>query len=344
MNLKIINNILFVILFIGIIVFGYFMFLPKEKISSEPVEDEKSTVTNPIPQNTPANEDLTGFESYKFKYTYTINVQGALKSITFKMDMPQTEQGKQYITITSLSEKPQRYYNTPNGQIAEYIFNDISSKKVINVEGIAKVRTYDLDVAEKYSINNTPDINLSAYLKPEKYIESDDSYIIGIANKIQGQTQEEIIQNIYEYLQKNIKYTNVQGNIGAKQALKQRKGKCSEYSAAMVAICRAKNIPARVVVGDILREQFTAHSWVEIYFDKYGWVAFDPTHQGIHFRKYINGKPQDSIIYNSKNTGLNYIALHRNQIESTPINYVFNSNGQGYAYLVKSLTVEKISE
>ena len=138
MNLKIINNILFVILFIGIIVFGYFMFLPKEKISSEPVEDEKSTVTNPIPQNTPANEDLTGFESYKFKYTYTINVQGALKSITFKMDMPQTEQGKQYITITSLSEKPQRYYNTPNGQIAEYIFNDIaSSKKVITVEGIA---------------------------------------------------------------------------------------------------------------------------------------------------------------------------------------------------------------
>ena len=259
------------------------------------------------------------------------------------MNIPLNEAGKQYIKVTSVSEKPQKYYNTSIGQIAEYIYNDISSsKKVITFEGIAKVRTYDLETAEKYNRNDTPETNLSAYLQPEKLIESNDPYIIGIANNIHGQTQEEIIQNIYEYLQKNIKYTIVKGNLGAKQALKRKQGKCSEYSAAMVAICRAKNIPARIVIGDILREKYTEHAWVEVYFDKYGWVAFDPTHQGIHLKKYINGVLTESIIYNSKDTGLNYIALYRNEIENQPVNYTFNGQNHGSAYLIKEFSIEKL--
>ncbi len=344
MNLNLINKILFCIVLLIGAVFCYLLFSQKDNTANSVSNNEEikqTTQVKAVKENNIA-DNMADFKNYKFKYTYTINIKGALKSLNFKMPIPVNEEGKQYIDITSISEQPQKYYDTPNGRIAEYIFNDLSSgQKIITFEGSAKVRTYDLTEAEKYNRNTAPGTDLSLYLKPERLIESNDNYIIDIANKIQGNTREEILQNIYEYLQKNIKYTSVKGNIGAKQALKRKQGKCSEYAAAMIAICRAKNIPARIVSGDILREQYTPHAWVEVYFDRYGWVAFDPTHQGIHIKKYMpDGTVSNSISYNSKDTGMNYIALSRNKIDDQPINYDFYNNKQGKAYLIKNFNIE----
>ncbi|MBN1993273.1 MAG: transglutaminase domain-containing protein [Anaerolineae bacterium] len=63
---------------------------------------------------------------------------------------------------------------------------------------------------------------------------------------------------------------------------------CDYYASAMVIMLRAEGIPARLAVGfaqgDFDREQDVfhvvnadAHSWVEVYFPKYGWVEFEPT-------------------------------------------------------------------
>jgi len=46
----------------------------------------------------------------------------------------------------------------------------------------------------------------------------------------------------------------------------------------MVALCRAKGIPARSVYGYVTNYyNTTRHAWVEVYSKKYGWVPFDPT-------------------------------------------------------------------
>lgn len=347
MNINLINKILFVFVILGFLFIGYLLFNQNgnnTKTANDNKEINNSNSSQQIIEDNNISVDTADFETYKFKYTYTINIQGSLKSLDFKMQVPVNEEGKQYINITSVSEKPQKYYSTPNGQIAEYIFNDVTAgQKVITVEGNIKVRTYDIAAAEKYNKNISPETDLSAYLKSENLIETNDSYITDIANKISGNTEEEIIQNIYEYLQKNINYTIVRGNIGAKQALKRKQGKCSEYSAAMTALCRAKNIPARVVTGDIIREQDTPHAWVEVYFDKYGWVAVDPTHQGIHITEYMpDGSVKNRIEYNSKDTDTSYIALSRNNINYQPVSYTFYGNKQGSANLIKSLSIEKI--
>jgi hypothetical protein len=58
----------------------------------------------------------------------------------------------------------------------------------------------------------------------------------------------------------------------------------------MTRICRAAGIPSRVAVGFITDPDanalgFTpvrsdqAHAWVEVWFDRYGWITFDPTSQ-----------------------------------------------------------------
>jgi transglutaminase-like putative cysteine protease len=67
-----------------------------------------------------------------------------------------------------------------------------------------------------------------------------------------------------------------------------REGYCQQFSGAMALLLRMGGVPARVAAGfapggydQRLREyvvrDFDAHSWVEAYFPRYGWVPFDPT-------------------------------------------------------------------
>jgi transglutaminase-like putative cysteine protease len=67
-----------------------------------------------------------------------------------------------------------------------------------------------------------------------------------------------------------------------------RLGYCQQFSGAMALLLRMGGVPARVVAGfspgtfDRERGEFVvrdldAHSWVEAYFPRIGWVTFDPT-------------------------------------------------------------------
>lgn len=67
-----------------------------------------------------------------------------------------------------------------------------------------------------------------------------------------------------------------------------KQGYCVYYSTAMVVMLRSLGIPAREVVGFFSGEynndqagyvyrESNAHAWVEVYFPKYGWIAFEPT-------------------------------------------------------------------
>ncbi|HUF01169.1 MAG TPA: transglutaminase domain-containing protein [Gaiellaceae bacterium] len=65
-----------------------------------------------------------------------------------------------------------------------------------------------------------------------------------------------------------------------------RAGYCQHYAGAMAVMLRLLGIPSRVAVGftsgtrigDTWRvTDHNAHAWVEVWFPRYGWVAFDPT-------------------------------------------------------------------
>ncbi|MFW6215143.1 MAG: transglutaminase domain-containing protein [Alkalispirochaetaceae bacterium] len=69
-----------------------------------------------------------------------------------------------------------------------------------------------------------------------------------------------------------------------------RKGYCSYFAFSMALMTRSLGIPSRVAVGFFLdpRQEVLnfypvranmAHAWVEVYFDRYGWIEFDPTSQ-----------------------------------------------------------------
>ena len=67
-----------------------------------------------------------------------------------------------------------------------------------------------------------------------------------------------------------------------------RQGYCDYYATSMAVLARAAGLPARMVIGyasgtyDATNERYVvteadAHSWVEIYFPRYGWIEFEPT-------------------------------------------------------------------
>jgi protein-glutamine gamma-glutamyltransferase len=67
---------------------------------------------------------------------------------------------------------------------------------------------------------------------------------------------------------------------------RDRIGYCQQFSGAMALMLRTLGIPSRVAAGfspgtatddGFLVSDLDAHSWVEVYFNRIGWVAFDPT-------------------------------------------------------------------
>jgi hypothetical protein len=69
--------------------------------------------------------------------------------------------------------------------------------------------------------------------------------------------------------------------------LRDHAGYCQHFAGAAALLLRLAGVPARVVVGFATgvpgpRGRFTvrdvdAHAWIEVYFQGYGWVAFNPT-------------------------------------------------------------------
>jgi transglutaminase-like putative cysteine protease len=106
-------------------------------------------------------------------------------------------------------------------------------------------------------------------------------------------TQLEIARRIEEYLRNEYSYTlDLQrvedGDPVADFLFNYRAGHCEYFASAMVLMLRSRRVPARLVNGFQMGEynessdfytvrQSDAHSWVEIFFPKNGWVAFDPT-------------------------------------------------------------------
>jgi len=96
-----------------------------------------------------------------------------------------------------------------------------------------------------------------------------------------------------------------------------KEGYCSYYASAMTVLARCAGLPARYVEGYMLPPEpvkddrttyvvsnMQAHAWVEIYFEGYGWLPFEPT---APFRSNFYAAPDmDSNVTFSDNYGSSY--------------------------------------
>ncbi len=76
------------------------------------------------------------------------------------------------------------------------------------------------------------------------------------------------------------------GTKGMKEFITARRGFCEQFASTFAAFARSLGIPARVAVGftpgviengEYVVRARNAHAWPEVWFDRIGWVSFEPT-------------------------------------------------------------------
>jgi transglutaminase-like putative cysteine protease len=105
-------------------------------------------------------------------------------------------------------------------------------------------------------------------------------------------TPDEYVQRVLDYLAKpGFSYSEVPPKASSTLdgfLFDSKQGYCQQYSGAMALLLRMAGIPARVATGfstgatdfktgEYVIRDFDAHSWVEAYYPKWGWLTFDPT-------------------------------------------------------------------
>jgi hypothetical protein len=145
-------------------------------------------------------------------------------------------------------------------------------------EGIIEIVLRDVD--ERKAIQRPVDLpELSHYLLPSIYIQSDDPEIIGKAHEIVGEERNtwRAAKKICKWVNESIRDKNYKVGFGsAKQTLKDLQGDCSEHTVLFVGLARALGIPSRISTGLVYhRDAFYYHFWPEVYIGR--WVSMEPT-------------------------------------------------------------------
>ncbi len=116
-------------------------------------------------------------------------------------------------------------------------------------------------------------------------------YDLALRLRAAAATPEDYVAAVRRRVQRGATYTErppVHANPLDAFLFEDHLGYCQHFSGAMALLLRMGGIPARVAVGfspgqldrssgEYVVTDLDAHSWVEAYFPRYGWVTFDPT-------------------------------------------------------------------
>jgi len=129
--------------------------------------------------------------------------------------------------------------------------------------------------------NRLPDTDLKDYLKPEAHCESGAQEILRLAASFTALKAVAAAEEAFNWTAANIQYSGyLRNERGARYALMNRQGDCTEFMYLFAALCRAREIPARTIggfvcIGNAVIKPGDYHNWVE-FFDGRVWRLADP--------------------------------------------------------------------
>lgn len=189
-----------------------------------------------------------------------------------------------YQTVPSMDISPKDYQlvvDEYGNHYAEFDFSGqpvgITQTLTIDYHVVVNELAYDLSVCR----GDLPD----EFTQPELHIESANPQIIALASKL-SQGTDSVCQQVrafYDYIGNELVYTSNGENWGAQAALGPMGADCTEYTSLLMALSRAKGIPARYYEGLLYLDKATdavaktEHAWPDIYLPFAGWTAMDPT-------------------------------------------------------------------
>ncbi len=119
-------------------------------------------------------------------------------------------------------------------------------------------------------------------LAPNNLIQSDDPAVIKIAGSVAADQSNPwfVAQALEKRIQELVDVTEFsQAIASAAEVAQSRQGDCTEHAMLLAAVCRARQIPARVAIGLVYYGQaggFAYHMWTEVWIDRH-WIPLDAT-------------------------------------------------------------------
>jgi hypothetical protein len=133
------------------------------------------------------------------------------------------------------------------------------------------------------------------FLRPTKLVQSDAPEVITLAGELTAgaTTQHQAVSAILTHVADAIKYTYNPKQYDALFGLTTGTGNCQNFSHLAVALLRASGIPARVSIGQTLKDKWKIpldnkgsslvqgmgeglHAWIEVWYPDLGWLPCDP--------------------------------------------------------------------
>lgn len=214
------------------------------------------------------------------------------------MLQPQTGAGQQ-VTSSVMTVYPQVCLQDFTDEFGNFCQRTVLSPGTTNITFMGTVDVSDvMDIAPgtpPTPVEDLPD-SVLRYLLPSRYCQSDlftdtaASYTGGAAP---GYDQVEAIR---QWISKNIeyKYGVSTGSTSAVETEKSRAGVCRDFAHLGITLCRALNIPARMVFGYLYQlDPMDLHAWFEAFVGG-RWYTFDATQENPKGNRVIIGYGRDA--------------------------------------------------
>ncbi len=153
-----------------------------------------------------------------------------------------------------------------------------SFDKLPNKAGVPYVSVVAEITAQTYH-RRKANRDVTPLLRATKHWPSQDAEVQQLAASItkDSETDRARVQAILEWMMpgQNLRYGGMMGSrYGLPKVLRQRFGRCWDFSDCFITLCRASGIPCRQVAGWL--HGLSGHVWAEVWLDG-AWEAFDPT-------------------------------------------------------------------
>ncbi len=248
------------------------------------------------------------------RYGFTLRNTSAqvLHEAKFWVFAPVKENSTQKVIKINVSHPYELLADNKGNQILYFTFADVSPY-------MDKIITIEAKLLLSKRIRNSKLRDSKIYLKPEKFIESDNPEITLVSKALKGPNPVKTAENIFKWITENIKDAGyMEQDRGALYALKNKKADCTEYAYLFAALCRANNIPARVIGGYIcvnnkVLKPEEYHNWAEFYY----------------IGKWLIADPQKKVFMNKQS---DYVTMEIiSETNNNPMNqyHRFRSEGEG---------------